>query len=498
MEPQNACTIHPGIVDFNGKTYLFYHNGDLPGGGGFHRSVCVNELQFEANGTVKKVTATKEGAPQNGVLDPYKTVEAETIGWESGIETEKCSDENGGMNIFDIDNGDYIKVKGVDFGAGASMFGARVASASKGGKIELRLGSVDGTLIGTCTVKNTGGDQQWENVSCKVDGAAGVHDLYLVFKGGDGDLFNFNWWRFRKEQHGNPIFRDAFTADPAPLVVGDTLYVYVGHDEAEDGGPYFNITEWLCYSTTDMEHWTAHGAVLKPTDFKWATGEAWASQVVEKDGQFFYYTTAQHGDPNCKAIGVAVADRPTGPFRDARGTALIIDSDTPNKRGWNDIDPTVLIDDDGVAWLSWGNGTCFLARLNSNMIEIDGEIMDITPESYVEGPWLHKRDHLYYLTYAGFSGGSENIRYATAEKITGPWSDRGELTGNARNSFTIHPGIIEFNGQWYLFYHNATLTLDGQEGATGRRSVCVERLYYNADGTMKPVEQTVDGITSGF
>ncbi len=297
------------------------------------------------------------------------------------------------------------------------------------------------------------------------------------------------------ELQGNPVFRDAFTADPAPLVVGDTLYVYVGHDEAVDGGPYYNITEWLCYSTRDMKRWTAHGSVLKPTDFKWATGEAWASQVVEKGGRFYYYTTVQHGEPHVgKAIGVAVADKPTGPFRDARGKALVIDSDTPNKRGWNDIDPTVLIDDDGTSWLCWGNGTCFLAKLKPNMIEIDGGIEEITLESYVEGPWLHKRGDIYYLTYAGFKGGSENIRYATAPKVTGPWTNRGELTGNAKNSFTIHPGIIEFKDRWYLFYHNATLTLDGQKGATGRRSVCADYLYYTEDGAIKPVVQTVEGI----
>lgn len=295
------------------------------------------------------------------------------------------------------------------------------------------------------------------------------------------------------KNEGNPIFRDAFTADPAPLVVGDTLYVYVGHDEAEEGQDY-NITEWLCYSTKDMQNWTSHGYVLKPTDFKWGVSDAWASQVVEKDGKFYYYTTVQSGRPNCKAVGVAVADSPTGPFKDALGKALVLDSDTPG-RGWNDIDPTVLIDDDGTAWMSWGNGNCFLAKLKPNMIEIDGEIQQLRVERYIEGPWLHKRGDLYYLTYAGFSGGSENIRYATAPSMSGPWTSRGELTGNAKNSFTIHPGIVEFKGQWYLFYHNATLTLNGQPGATGRRSVCVDYLYYNPDGTMKPVKQTVEGVT---
>ena len=122
---------------------------------------------------------------------------------------------------------------------------------------------------------------------------------------------------------GNPIFRDTWTADPAPLVVGDTLYVYVGHDDAH-GDQMFNITEWLCYSTKDMKTWTAHGPIMKPTDFKWAVRDAWASQVIEKDGKFYFYTTVQHGPPHVgKAIGVAVSDSPTGPFIDARGTALV-------------------------------------------------------------------------------------------------------------------------------------------------------------------------------
>jgi arabinoxylan arabinofuranohydrolase len=293
---------------------------------------------------------------------------------------------------------------------------------------------------------------------------------------------------------GNPIFCDAFIADPAPLVVGDTLYVYVGHDEAKERQTY-NITEWHCYSTKDMNNWTTHGYVLKPTDFKWGVSDAWASQVVEKDGKYYYYTTVHHGaSHNCKAIGVAVADSPNGPFVDALGKALVIDSDTPG-RGWNDIDPTVLIDDDGTPWMSWGNGNCFLAKLKPNMIEIDGEIEQLRLERYVEGPWLHKRGDLYYLSYAGFKVGSENIRYATAPKMTGLWTNRGELTGNAKNSFIIHSGIVEFKNQWYLFYYNATLMLNGERGATGRRSVCVDYLFYDPDGTIKPVPRTVEGIT---
>lgn len=283
------------------------------------------------------------------------------------------------------------------------------------------------------------------------------------------------------------------------MVVGDTVYLYVGHDEAK-GNQMFNITEWLCYSSKDVKHWTAHGPVMKPTDFKWATGEAWASQAIEKDGRFYFYTTVQHGQPHVgKAIGVAVADNPLGPFTDARGTALVTDETTPSPYGWDDIDPTVFIDDDGSAWLAWGNPVLYLAKLKPNMIEFDGPITKLALPNYTEGPWLSKHQALYYLTYSSMAhqGFGERVCYATATQLSGPWTYRGFLTGPARDSYTIHPGILDdFKGQSYLFYHNATLTLpDGQTGALGRRSVCVEYLCYNRDGTMQPVTQTAEGVS---
>ena len=297
---------------------------------------------------------------------------------------------------------------------------------------------------------------------------------------------------------GNPLVRTKFTADPAPMVHDGRLYLYVGHDEfyegqdSASGGKDFNITEWLCYSTDDMKHWTDHGSVLKPTDYEWSAGAAWASQVVEKDGKFYYYTTSIGKDeyPGY-CVGVAVSDSPTGPFKDAIGRPLVTDNMTDNgKRGWwNDIDPTVLIDGDD-AWLCWGNGTCFLAKLKLNMVELDGEIKVLDVPNYVEGPWLHKYNDKYYLTYASLGAGRETISYCTAPSMDGPWTFGGELTGMAENSFTIHPGIIKFNGQWYLFYHNAVLELDGHKGAIGRRSVCVDSLFYNETGDMIPVIQT--------
>ena len=290
---------------------------------------------------------------------------------------------------------------------------------------------------------------------------------------------------------GNPIVTDKFTADPAPMVHNGRLYLYVGHDEAEEGQD-FNITEWLCYSTKDMKTWTDHGCVLKPTDFSWGVGEAWASQVVEKDGKFYYYTTVQADAPyNSKVVGVAVSDSPTGPFIDARGTPLITDDMTPNgPRGWwNDIDPTVFIDDDGQAYLYWGNTQCYYVKLKKNMIELDGPIVPVHLPRYTEAPWIHKRGDWYYLSYA--SEFPEKICYAMSRSITGPWEYKGILNEIAGNSNTNHQAIIEFKGDWYFIYHNGSINT---AGGSFRRSVCIDRLYYNEDGTMKRIQMTTEGV----
>jgi arabinoxylan arabinofuranohydrolase len=301
----------------------------------------------------------------------------------------------------------------------------------------------------------------------------------------------------------NPIVRDVFTADPAPLVVGDVLYLYVGHDNAAEG-EMFTMPEWLCFSTTDMRHWKPEGVVLKPDDFEWGEpNSAWASEVCEKDGKFYFYVTARGTTDTTKGsnVAVAVADSPTGPFKPMPGEPLVRNSITPDgRRPWEDIDPTVFIDDDGTAWMAWGNGDCYLVKLKPNMTELDGEIANLTDQlpHYVEGPWLHKRGDLYYLTYAMIdraTSGSEQIGYATAKSVNGPYEHRGVVTGPAEKSFTIHPGIVEFKGQWYFFYHFAGLTIDGQPGALGRRAVCVEYLDFNDDGTIKPVVQTEAGVS---
>ncbi|WP_448657719.1 glycoside hydrolase family 43 protein [Sphingomonas sp. CJ99] len=298
--------------------------------------------------------------------------------------------------------------------------------------------------------------------------------------------------------NGNPLFKDRFTADPAPLVVGDTLYLYTGHDQARDG-EMFRMEEWIAYSTKDLKTWTYHGPIMRATDFKWAKGDAWASQVHQKNGKFWFYTAVEHdGTHPGKSIGVAVSDSPTGPFVDAKGSALVHNDMTPDgPHHWDDIDPTVWTEPDGTSYLIWGNGNCYMAKLKPNMIELDGPIVDITPRHFEEGPWVHKRGDLYYLTYASMDRAShrdERISYATAPSITGPWTYRGELTDVAKNSFTIHPGVAEFRGDWLFFYHDASLTVNGVPGSMGRRAVRAEKLHHKPDGTLAFVEQTPQGI----
>lgn len=288
----------------------------------------------------------------------------------------------------------------------------------------------------------------------------------------------------------NPIITDIFTADPAALVVGDTVYLYAGRDEARLGQGY-TMHEWRLFSSRDMKTWTSHGSPLRPTDFAWAKGEAWASHVIHKDGKFYWFVTAE-SNPRGKAIGVAVADAPTGPFKDALGKPLISPDMTRDKdnHGWEDIDPALFTDADGTTWLFWGNRTCYFAKLKPNLIELDGPIQIADVPAFTEAPWVHKHGNLYYLSYA--SGFPERIHYATSDKITGPWTARGILAEVAGNSNTIHQAILEFQGQWYFIYHNGASQVPN-EGGSHRRSVCIDYLYHTPDGTIKRILQTTEG-----
>jgi len=304
---------------------------------------------------------------------------------------------------------------------------------------------------------------------------------------------------------GNPIIDNVFTADPAPLVYKDKVYLYVGQDEGDGKG--YRMPRWRVYATSDMVNWTDEGAPLTPADFKWSTGgpTSGAGHVIEKNGKFHWYVTVDHRDVHGKAIGVAVSDSPTGPFKDAREKALITNDMTKEtKISWDDIDPAAFIDDDGQAWLFWGNQKCYYAKLKDNLIELDGPI-HVVPDAevgnrFTEAPWIHKRNGLYYLSYA--TGFPEKTAYSVADKITGPWKYKGLVAEGAQNSNTIHQGIITFKGKDYFFYHSGMIQHDqgagrGKNGGGSYlRSVCIDYLYYNPDGTMKRVVQTSEGVAA--
>jgi hypothetical protein len=278
----------------------------------------------------------------------------------------------------------------------------------------------------------------------------------------------------------NPIIQTKYTADPAPMVYNGTVYLYTSHDE--DTAVNFVMYNWMLYTTTDMANWTDHGIVAgvkAPNNtFPWAAGNnAWAPQCVERNGKFYLYVPLQGA--GTMTIAVAVADSPLGPFKDALGKALVSTGTT------DDIDPTVFIDSDGQAYLYWGNPNCHYVKLNQDMISYSGSI-GTTPkiQSYQEGPWFYRRDSNYYLAFASTCC-PEGIGYAMSTGPTGPWTYKGSIMdGNAQSSGN-HPGIVDYRGSSYVFGFNYNVQLQREGQRIGeRRSICVEKMTYNPDGTI--------------
>ena len=297
-----------------------------------------------------------------------------------------------------------------------------------------------------------------------------------------------------------------YNPDPAPVVSGDRLYVFTGHDL--DTATYFRMPDWQVFSTTDMEHWTDHGIVLSTANFKWAKqgDNAWASQAIERNGKWYWYVAAEDTTKHIHGIGVAVADRPEGPWADALGKPLI-------PGDWGFIDPTVFIDDDGQAWLFWGNNGCWYAKLNEDMISIDKSFanngicdmrsmlddeaqfgpkclkMDyqlhkkVMKTGFEEAPWIYKIGDTYFLEYAA-GGVPEHWAYSTSKSIHGPWHYEGRITDESPGSFTIHGGTIDFKGKSYLFYHDGI-----PSGGNGfRRTTAFREFQRMKDGRIPKID----------
>ena len=276
----------------------------------------------------------------------------------------------------------------------------------------------------------------------------------------------------------NPVVQTSFTADPAPMVYGNTVYLFTSHDEDDARG--FHMLDWKCYSTADMVNWTDHGSIASLATFPWAVQNngAWAPQCIERDGKFYLYVPITvPGWPN-NVIAVAVADNPLGPYKDPLGHPLI------NKANGY-IDPTVFVDDDGQAYLYFGNPNAWFVKLNKDMISYSGDIVkaDGKPRNYQEGPWIYRRSGHYYLTYASTCC-PEGIGYAMSTNATGPWEFKGNVMDGHRLSSGNHPGIIDFKGKSYVFGFNYKLNWEITDVHRERRSVCVAELTYNPDGTI--------------
>lgn len=279
-----------------------------------------------------------------------------------------------------------------------------------------------------------------------------------------------------------PVVQTKYTADPAPMLHNDTIFLYTSHDE--DNAEGFLMKNWLLYTTTDMKNWQDRGIVAGLENFEWYKGDngAWAIQVVERNGKFYLYAPI-HGH----GIGVLVADSPYGPFKDPLGKPLVW-----QKEHWEDIDPTVFIDDDGQAYMYWGNPNLYMVKLNEDMISYSGEIVKHPKiEDYQEGPWMYKRGKYYYLAFASTCC-PEGIGYAMSKKPTGPWQYKGHIMNHTERTRGNHPGIIDYKGKSYVFGQNSDLLKLDMPEYKERRSVSFAEMHYNQDGTIQEVPYWTD------
>jgi beta-xylosidase len=281
-----------------------------------------------------------------------------------------------------------------------------------------------------------------------------------------------------------PPISQRFNADPSPHYFDGKFYVYATNDH-DNSNKYWDSTDWRLFSSKDLASWDDEGSFLSVTVFKWARkdAKAWAPEAAYRDGKYYFYAPVG-GDK----IGVAVSTSPKGPFTDARKDALI-DKKRDKNAGAEPIDPAVLIDDDGQAYLMFGTRVPKIVKLKADMISTDGPIMNMVvrgwpkddkKKTYGEAPFLHKRDGLYYFSFS--TGWPGQIVYATSKSPLGPFDYRGVILDYLTIS-TNHQAILEHEGKSYLFYHDNLLP-----GGNGwRRSIAIEPLQYEADGSIKQV-----------
>ena len=302
----------------------------------------------------------------------------------------------------------------------------------------------------------------------------------------------------------NPIIRDQFTADPTARVFNDKVYLYPSHDILPPAGQrqdWFCMEDYHVFSSENLTDWTDHGVIVTQNKVPWVRKDSysmWAPDCVEKNGKYyFYFPSAPAEGRGGFAVGVAVSDSPEGPF---------VPEPEPIK-GINGIDPCVLQASDGNAYIFWGNGRC--AKLKPNMKELADDnptekvkwgerefdmvgvhCLKGLPNRQAEGPFAFEYNGNYYLTYPYVREKTEVLGYAMSKNPMGPYEYKGLIMAeHANGCWTNHHSIVNYKGQWYLFYHHNFFSKDDK-----RRSVQIEKLYFNADGTIQEVKPTMRGV----
>ncbi|MFE0865727.1 family 43 glycosylhydrolase [Streptomyces rochei] len=280
-------------------------------------------------------------------------------------------------------------------------------------------------------------------------------------------------------------------ADPDVRYMDGRYWIY----PTTDGFPGWSGTRFKAFSSRDLVHWTDHGVILDlGPDVAWADGNAWAPAIAERDGTYYFYFCAE------QQIGVAVADSPAGPFKDALGGPLV----GKGRFSGQMIDPSVFTDDDGRSYLYWGNGHGYVVPLNDDMMSFDASrVKDITPENFREGSFVVKRDGTYYFMWSEDDTRSEDyhVAYATGPTPLGPWTKRGTILSK-RPEYGIlgtgHHSVVNAPGtdDWYVVYHRFALNGPGGPGGDGtHRETTIDRLRFAADGTIEPVVPTLGSVS---
>ncbi|MBN2441208.1 MAG: family 43 glycosylhydrolase [Spirochaetales bacterium] len=288
----------------------------------------------------------------------------------------------------------------------------------------------------------------------------------------------------------NPIVNYVYTADPAGFVANNRLYVICSHDLNDQTG--YDMHDYYLFSSADLINWQDHGIVFdarRDTSWAWL---AYAPDMVYRDGKYYLYF------PNgADSIGVVTGDSPEGPFTDPLGTSLV-NKNMPHCDVQWCFDPGVFVDDDGQAYLYFGGGgpgTARVIRLNNDMISVSGEAVTIDAPKFFEASYMHKRNGIYYFSYSSdFSEGAATIEYMTSDNPMTGFEYQGTILANPWDNLgnNNHHSIVEYDGQWYIFYHNRAVS-----DAVYQRSVCIDYLYYNSDGTIRPVNATQEGVNPG-